>query len=160
MNTAHLHLALTHVPVVGILLGLLLLAYAIFTNKPQVIRASWAVFVMCGLVALVVYFTGEAAEELIETKRGLSEALIEPHEEAGLFAVISAIVLGALAGLGLLFNRQEISKLFSSIILVVALLTSGIMVWTANLGGQISHPEIRSTATMHVTPSPEHENDH
>lgn len=146
MNAAHLHLALNHVPVVGILLGLVLLVYAVSAGRPQVMRVSWAIFVACGLVALAVYFSGEGAEEIVEARQGFSEALVEAHEDAGLIALIGAVVLGALAGLGLLFHRQVISTWFAGAVLLAALLTSGTMVWTANLGGQISHPEIRSTA--------------
>lgn len=146
MNAAHLHLALNHVPVLGVALGTLLLAYGLFGKKPQVLRASWGVLVACGLVALAVYFTGEGAEEIVEARRGVAEALVESHEEAGLLALISAMMLAVLAGLGLLVGRLKTATWFAGLVLCAALVTGGVMAWTANLGGQISHPEIRSNA--------------
>ena len=152
MNPAHLHLALTHVPVIGIVLGLLLLAFATYTQKMEVVRVSLGVFVLTGLVALLVYFTGEAAEEIIESTRTVSEALIESHEEAGFIAMLCAAGLGILALVGLLVSKKDVPRWVPVVMLVAALLTSGVMAWTANLGGQISHPEIRA-ATLAEQPT-------
>lgn len=150
MSGVHFHLALTHVPVIGTLLGLLLLGYALSANKKQVLDASLLIFIVSGLAALVVYFTGEAAEEAVEHLAGISEAVIERHEEAGFIALIGALVLGAFAAFALLWQRRKALAWAPRAVLIVALVVSGIMIWTANLGGQISHPEIRPATTQQL----------
>lgn len=144
MNEAHLHLMLTHLPVVGTLIGLLILSYALLAKRAEAVVIALGVFVFSGLSALAVYFTGEAAEEAIEGRAGLAEALIEPHEEAALFALIAAGALGLFSLLGLLLTRRGVPAWIARAALVLALLASGLLAWTSNLGGQISHPEIRS----------------
>ena len=148
MSGAHLHLLLTHVPVVGIVFGLLVLAYAWFSGKNEIARVSLGIFVLSGLAAVAVYLTGEPAEEVVEGLPGVSHALIEQHEEAAVAALIAALVLGAVSLMGLWLSRRSLPRWLSGATLVLALVVSGIMAWTANLGGQINHPEIRSDAAI------------
>jgi len=144
MNEAHIHLLLTHLPVVGTLLGLLILTYALLAKKTEALTIASGVFVLSGLAAVAVYLTGEAAEEVVEGLPGISHAIIERHEEAALVALVAAVVLG-LVSLGSLFlSRRGVPRWLAGATLILALVASGIMAWTANLGGQINHPEIRS----------------
>ena len=155
MNGAHLHLLLNHIPVLGIIFGLLLLAYGMIGKKQDLIRTSLGVFVLAALVAIAVYLSGEQAEEVVEHLAGISEAIIESHEEAGWLALLGAGALGLLALAGLLwFRKREMPQGFALATLVVALIVSGWMGYTANLGGKINHPEIRSADTTAV---PAHE---
>jgi uncharacterized membrane protein len=145
MNGAYLHLILNHLPVLGTLFGLLLLAYGLVRQKPDFLKASLGVFVLVALAAGAVYLSGEQAEEVVEHMAGISDALIEPHEDAGWIALIGAGVLGVLSLGGLIwFRKREIPRTFSLAALVLALVVSGWMGYTANLGGKINHPEIRT----------------
>jgi hypothetical protein len=56
MTWAHLHLALNHVPVVGLPL-LLLLAWGLARRSPEVTRASFALLVLLALITIVVQLT-------------------------------------------------------------------------------------------------------
>ena len=101
---------------------------------------------MLAATAVVVYLTGEPAEELIENLPGFSEAIVEEHEEVALIATIGMVVLGLVALVGLIrFRPPRIAPTwYGRGVLLLALLMGGVMVWTANLGGQIRHSEIRS----------------
>lgn len=61
---------------------------------------------------------------------------------------LRAIVLGIVSLVGLWLSRKEVPRWFSTTTLVLALVVTGIMAWTANLGGQINHPEIRPDAAV------------
>ncbi|HMB89422.1 MAG TPA: hypothetical protein VKP65_01155 [Rhodothermales bacterium] len=136
---------LNHLPVLGTVFGLCLLAYGLLGKKPYLLKVSLGVFVLVALAAGAAYLTGEQAEEVVEHLAGISEAVIEPHEEAAWIAFLGAGMLGLLALGGLIWFRQrEVAKRFSLATLVLALAMSGWMVYTANLGGKIHHPEIRS----------------
>jgi hypothetical protein len=158
MNEAHIHLILTHVPVIGTLFGLLILAYALLAKKLEVAPIALGIFVLSGLAAVVVYLTGEAAEEAIEGLPGISEALVEPHEEAAVFALLAAVLLGVVSLGGLFLSRRGLPRRLAGVTLALALLTGGVMTYTANLGGRINHPEIRSgQATVQAGDTGEHQ---
>jgi uncharacterized membrane protein len=145
MNGAHLHLLLNHLPVIGTIFGLLLLLFALLRKSEEVKRVALGVFVFAALAAVPTYLTGEPAEEVAEHLPGVAKALIESHEEAALFALIAAGLTG-LVSLGGLFLSRRADKLPQWMViapLALALITSGLMGWTANLGGQIRHTEIR-----------------
>lgn len=148
MSLVHLHLLLNHVPVVGVVLVAALLVTAMLRRSSELAKVALGTSVVIGIVALVVYFTGEPAEELIEGTAGFSEAIVERHEDAALLATIAAGVAGTVA-LALLawFRKRPLSRLITGMSLVCSLMLSGLMAWTANLGGQIRHTEIRANAT-------------
>lgn len=147
MNPAHLHLLINHVPVIGAVIGLALLAAAIVRRSDELARVTFWLYALLGAASLVVYLTGEPAEEAVERLAGVSESLIEQHEEAALVATIAMGAAGALALLAtIVFRRKAIPRGIVGGGLVVALLIIGLMGYTANLGGQIRHTEIRSGA--------------
>lgn len=145
MSWAHLHLALNHVPVIGLPIALLLLALALLRRSTELTKAAFALLVLIAAVTVVVQLTGESAEELVENLPGYSEALVEHHEEAALIATVGMSILGLVAFAGLvLFRRASALPLWvGGGILLLGLLVGGVMGWTANLGGQIRHTEIR-----------------
>ncbi len=146
MSWAHIHLALSHVPVIGLLIVLLLLAVARLRRSPELTRASYMLLVLMAASAVVVYLTGEPAEELVENLSGFSEAIVEEHEEVALIATIGTVVLGLVALVGLIrFRGPRIAPAwYGRGVVLLALLMGGVIAWTANLGGQIRHSEIRA----------------
>ena len=78
---------------------------------------------------------------------GVTESVIGPHEESAEASLIAALVLGVLSCAGLLIYRgREIPRGFTLATLVLALVVTAMMAWTANLGGRIRHTEIRGEA--------------
>ncbi len=149
MDWTHIHLLLNHVPVLGVIFGFLLLAYAFIKKDRGLQQVSLSVFVITALLSVAVYLTGEPAEETVEHLPGVSEMSIERHEEAALIAMVGAAALGAIALGGILASRwsKAIAKTLVAVALLGSLIVSGMMAWTANLGGQIRHSEIRSATS-------------
>lgn len=150
MDWVHVHLLLNHVPVVGTVIAVLVLVAGIVRRDRDVVRVSLWLLVLMALAAVVVYLTGEPTEEAVEGLAGFSEATIERHEEVALVATIIAAMAG-LAGLGgmLAFRGSGPFPIRTvSIVLFVALASSVVMAYTANLGGQIRHSEIRGGETI------------
>lgn len=146
MSWGYLHLVLNHVPVIGTFLGLLFLLVAFVRNSEELKKVTLALLVFIALVTIPVYLTGEPAEEMIENIPGTSEAIIERHEDAALFSMIAVEVAGitALAGLLIFLRKKRLGNLLAIVTLAVSMIGGGLMTWTANLGGQIRHTEIRS----------------
>jgi hypothetical protein len=151
MNGAHLHLLINHVPVLGTVFALALLTFAVWRRSEDIRKAALATFVIVALAAIATYLTGEPAEHDVKGLPAISDALIERHDDAAGIALGGAIAMGLLALVGLIWFRagRPVKNWYSSLALIAALLVTGCMAWTAYLGGQIRHSEIRSgTAPM------------
>ena len=157
MNWAHLHLMLNHLPVLGTLFGLVLLAWALSRRNETLQRAALATFVLTALTAIPVFLTGEPSEEIIEHMTGTAQQAIESHEEAAVIALIAIEALGAMAlAVLLLFRRRILPRPLLGGALVFAIATAGWMAQTANLGGRIRHAELGANGTQQQD---QHDND-
>lgn len=149
MDAAHIHLLLNHVPVVGAVFGTLLLAYAMARDSEDVYRAGLWTLGVVGVAAVVVYLTGEPAEELVEGLPGFSHDALEHHEAVALWATVSAASVGLLSFLTLwAYRARRVPGKVRTLLLVVALGLAGIMGWAANSGGQVRHEEIRGDGAV------------
>ena len=149
MNSVQLHLALTHVPVILSLIGLALLITAFLMKNIVLIRTSYIIILLAGIAAIPVFFTGEGTEEAVENLAGVSEDIIHRHEGVAKFAMISIAVAGCMALIALFFNKLSVvSRISRVLVLLTALISGGLMIQTAHLGGQIRHSEIRNGVAL------------
>jgi uncharacterized membrane protein len=144
MNFAHWHLLLNHLPVLGTAFGTLVLLTALLKRNDELKRLSLWIFVLAALAAVSAYLTGEPTEGVIERLPNVAGNLIERHEDWALISLVATGLTGALALVGWFAYRkaERLPQWLSAGALALALVTSGLMAWTANLGGQIRHPEI------------------
>lgn len=150
MDAAHLHLMLNHFPLAGMLGALLILAFARWSKNETLTRTGLALVVLSGVLTLPTFLTGEPAEKAIEHLPGISEDLIEAHEEAAEKIVWLVGIAAAVSAAGLVQAfRKGITPRWAVIgVSGLGLATAVSLAWVNNLGGRISHPEIRGkTAT-------------
>lgn len=150
MNSAHLHLIVNHVSLFAVLFGVIALGWAWLRNSTEMRVAAVGLFVVAGLFAWIATTSGEGAEEMVEDLPGVSESLIESHEDA---AKVSNALIIVMAISGLLMEviarkRQNLFKPAQAVVMISALLSVASLVQTASLGGQIRHTEIRSGAPV------------
>jgi hypothetical protein len=143
MNPAHIHLMLNHVPLFGALAVTILCAVALLRRQQGLARGGLVVAVLTAIVGLAVYLTGEPAEELVENLPGVSEAVLETHEEVALVATVVLGAFGILALIGLFAFRHGVTMGFTRALLAVSFVPLAAMAYTAYLGGQVRHSEIR-----------------
>ena len=152
MDWTHFHLMTNHLPVIGAIFGLVILAWGMVRGSDDVKRIGLAVLIFTALIAIPVYLTGEPAEETVESLPGVVHDIIEEHEEFAIYALISAIVTGIASLAALVFigpGRDSYAKRYSLIAaLVLAGVTAAAMGWTANLGGVIRHTENRGASAQ------------
>ena len=146
MSTVHLHLLLNHIPVVGSVLIVVLFAAAFLLKETVSTKFALAFTAGIAVVAVIVYFTGGAAEDAVENLAGVSERAISNHEEAAELTTIAIGIFGVLSALALLIVRSRRAPRWLALAgLIGGVAVSGLMAWTANLGGQIRHTEIQGT---------------
>lgn len=144
MDSTHFHLIANHVPIIFIAVGICILTVGMLMRKEDLKKTALVVFFAAGLITIPVYLTGEGAEDRVESLAGVSESLIEEHEDAAKPALIAALVLGALASAGLLSARWP--KVYAGVVVCVlgmSLVTEALMFRAAAVGGQVRHSEIR-----------------
>ena len=144
----HLHLLVNHAPLFGALFALALLA-ASFLWAPEVLRrTALVVLVFTAFAGAAADLTGEPAEDAIRGFPGVKRDVIHEHEEMAEKSYIAAIVVGVLA-LGALvrWRHAPIPRGGALGSLVGAAVVSGMMAYTALLGGRVRHTEVRPGAT-------------
>jgi len=156
MDNTHLHLMLTHVPIVGMIIGTIMLIFGLIRKSEQLKEFSLALLVIMALVTIPVFLTGEPAEETVENIAGIPEVVIEEHEESAEIAIWIMMAAGALSLISLVTMKMNIpaSSMIVKISLAVCLLATGSMARTGYLGGQIRHSEIRSGGIANAQTQP------
>jgi hypothetical protein len=148
VNAAHAHLILNHLPVLGIPFGLFVGFWGSVRRSDEVKKLALVVLLLAGLSALPAYLTGSEAEEVVEDIPGITSVAVSEHEDAAKTALVSALMLSAVALAGLLLwgRKPSAAKALLWVALAAALGVSALFAWTANLGGHIRHPEISQAA--------------
>lgn len=150
MNWPHIHLMLNHAPVLGVLLALALLLIGMFRDRSSLKEAAFITLVLTGALAAIVYYTGDAAGELLGGLPEISQADLLAHSAMALYALAGAVMSGLLALGALIVSRRSArtGTWFLALSLLLAAGTAFLMLQTANLGGRMRHPEIRRRTAL------------
>lgn len=146
MNATYFHLIFTHFPIVGIIIGTGILAYGHFAKSNAVKKVALITIILMALLTIPVYLSGEEAEDTVENMVGISESLIEDHEELAEMAIWFMGVLGLIALFNFYAMIKDLSivKSITIITIIISLVNIGVFVQVGNLGGKIHHSEINS----------------
>ena len=148
MNQTHIHLLITHLPIIGSILGAFVLIHGIWKKSNSTLIAAYNVLIVSAIAAGIAYATGEGAEETVEHIQGISKNIIEEHAESALISLIGLIVVGviSMAGLFVTCKSQSLIRPIALITLFASLIGFGLVARTGYLGGQIRHTEIGTNA--------------
>jgi hypothetical protein len=174
INLPHWHLLFNHLPVVGGMFSMLLLIYAMARRNAELKRAALLCWIVVAIVAFVSDQTGGPAARTVRDLPGVNKPMIREHAEAAEYAGILSYVMGGLGLVGLIMaaRRKEIKldtanghaveayrrhkdppQWLMLLALVVGLVQVFAMLRTANLGGEIRHPEINSDSLSRMIQS-------
>jgi uncharacterized membrane protein len=150
MDAAHLHLLLTHFPIVGTIIGIGILAYGQLSKNDEIKKVALGTFILMAILTIPVFLTGEGAEETVEHMAGVSEQLIENHEELAEIAIWLMGFLGILSLVNLfaIIKKFPFAKSISLITLIVSLGTFGLFAKVGSTGGEIRHTEVRTNVNI------------
>jgi uncharacterized membrane protein len=153
MNDAHLHMLVNHFPIVGTILGLLVLIGGLFLKNNSVKNTSYCLFIIAAIFAFFSMATGDGAEELVEDMPNIGHKIIHEHEElAEKFAII-LYLLGVVSIIGLITNFKKHAKanFFAYAIAVIAIVAVFFSTKVGTSGGEIRHTEIRTDSLSTIT---------
>jgi len=152
MTGAHLHLLLNHFPIIGLLIGVGVLAYGLFKKNNLINTIGLSIIMLMAIIAVPAYLTGEEAEEAVEHIKGVTDEAIHEHEELAEKAILLMSVLGILALTSLYAIKKELAfaKKVTLITFIVSILTFGLFAKVGNLGGEIRHTELQNNTSINI----------
>jgi uncharacterized membrane protein len=159
MNWAYLHLVINHFPIIGVIIGTLLLSAGLIFKNLGVKVSGLGTIVFAALIAIVAYMTGDPAEEVMKGVPDVAKSLISRHENiatVGMYLMATAGLLAA-SSLYSIWKKDRTIRLLIFLTLAFSFISSGIMVYIGRTGGQIRHSEFRNEATKQYII--EHQND-
>lgn len=150
MNDTHYHLIVNHLPIVGLLIGILVLIAGLVFNKTEVKLTALGIFIFSAITSIAAFYTGEGAEDVVENLEGISETLIHTHEEYAETFYTLSLILGGLSLLTFILELKKIrlSKYMLIICLLMAIVGGISATYVGSSGGEIRHSEIRNDAKV------------
>ncbi len=148
MNAVHLHLIVNHIPILVTFFSMCILAWSQFKGNKSFFSLAMIGFIIAGVFSIIAIQSGEAAEEIVEHLAGVSGDVIHEHEEVAEIANWLAVILGIGGMIGLFIQKKKESliKVSGIILLLIALISTGVFAYTAYLGGQIIHHELKTNS--------------
>lgn len=155
---AHIHLAINHVPIIGLAVACLpVLIGILFHNRGALASGLLAVILCAGTMPFIMETGEEAQESFVDgsISPGMDvagKAAFREHAHRAKFTAPVVYAAGILALVALLalikFPRQ--AAWIGWAVLVGSALSIALSIWTAEAGGRIRHPEFRpGTAQEH-----------
>ena len=153
MNSAQFHLLLNHLPVIIPILGAPILVVGILTKSSDTQKVGLCLLILSALIAIPTYLTGGPAQRLIKNYPNVSRLAISEHEEAAQLSLIAIEIVGAISLLLLVWAQlgKQIPRTAWATVLFLSVSSTGLIVRTAHLGGQIRHEEIQSEKFLRAT---------
>jgi len=153
MNAAYIHITLNTIPPILNVTAFLILVVGLMRKNVSITRTALVLMLAASIVGVPVYLSGEPAEHIVEKIEGVNAAAIEPHEEAGKWALIAFIVQGVVVLATLIVaTKRTVPQWLTIVVLLVALWATSVVLRTAYLGGKIHHPETEMKQALGVRP--------
>jgi len=159
MDLAYFHIVINHFPIVGVIIGaLLLLAGLVFKNQ-VVSMSGLGTVIFAALTAILAFQTGDPAEDAVKGIPGVAESLINRHEDIATIGMYLMIPAGLMAAMALysIWKKEKSVRFLLLITLVLSFVCSGVMIYVGHTGGQIRHSEFRNESSKQIII--EHQND-
>lgn len=150
MNAVQIHLALSHLPVLGLPAGAVLLVVARVSRSELMFKTACGFLLASAVFAAGSYFSGPPSYELVDGAGLVEKAVVERHALFGQASFVGMILLAAVT-LGALIQYLQGETPGPALrwtLLAAALALTLLLAWTAHAGGQIRHPELEALTAI------------
>jgi len=142
----YIHVALNHLPLVGLFVAMLALVAALVVRQRAAILIGLALVALLAISVLPVYHYGEEGyDRVLSMSDDAGQAFLKYHEELAERWVFLYYVTAGVAALGLALTwkwpRLLTPFAIASVLLAAASLTAGLFI--AQAGGEVRHREFR-----------------
>ncbi len=146
MFGAHFHLLVNHFPIVGTIIGMLILLAGIILKNITVKQTGLGTLIFAALSSSVALFTGDPAGDAVKGLPGVMESMIDHHENIAYSSLWVLVPMGLLAALAFysLWKKERSGNTLTLITFFISLFAVGMMSWVGLTGGEIRHTEIRN----------------
>jgi hypothetical protein len=153
MNLAHVHIVLNHVPSLGSIAGLLLLAAGIYKKDEAIKQFAYGVLVLITMAVLPTYITGAEAQRIVAKSPSYSAGMVQLHQNAAMITLLTMTAAGMFAWFGLweYRRRSRSGTLTTMATLIFTMAAVASVLVTALIGGKINHMEIRDAGDAAIT---------
>jgi len=153
MNLAHLHIVLNHVPSLGSIAGLVLLAFGIYKKDEVIKQGACFVLVFITMAVLPTYISGAEAQRMIAKSPSYAGGIVQLHQNAAMITLLFMTAAGMFAWFGLWQYRRQakVGSRTTMFTLITTIAAAASILVTANIGGSINHAEIRDAADAALT---------
>jgi len=145
MSWAYLHLLVNHFPIVGFVIGTLLLFSGLLFQNQGVKISGLGTILFAGFMAVLAYLTGSPAEEAVTGISDFAKSHISWHENVAsvvMYVIIPAVLLAAVT-LYSIWKKEKSVRFLIIFTLVLSLVGSIAMMYVGHTGGQFRHNELR-----------------
>jgi len=157
-NDLQLHLWANHVPIIGTIIGVMVVLIGAVLKQEVVRKTGLVIYVVTGLAVFPANFTGEGAEDIVEdTVSWVDHKQIHEHEELAETSMTLTVIGVALALLSL-FNWprvQSLQRLIAAAFLVVGIAGCVYIGLAGHEGGKIMRPHLGAQSTEQSAQSPD-----
>jgi hypothetical protein len=146
------HLLLNHVPLIGLVFGLVFFVVGLMRASEQALRAGLRIFLAMGIAVLLVVGSGLVSASILADATWLDADALRNHQLAGILTLVVLVSLGTLCGVALYTSRRHERALSVGVrnaVLLFAVIGFGANVWTAYLGGALRHSELERNSLVH-----------
>jgi len=145
-------MVVNHFPIIGTIFGVGILIAGIVLKNNSARNIAYFLFIVSTIFAAISMNTGEGAEEIAEKLPGVTDQIIETHEEIAEKFSLIMYFLGSFSLIALLlavFKKPQ-EKYVGYFTLLVAIIALYFAQQTGTTGGEIRHTEIRENATIQM----------
>lgn len=150
MDGLQIHLLVNHVPIIGTIIGVLVVLVGAVLKMELVKRTGLVIYLATGLFVFAANFSGEEAEDIVEAQASwVSHDQIHEHEEAAETAM-TITVIGLVLALIHLVNvppSNSIQRLVLSAFLLVGIAGTIAVGVAGHEGGKIRRPDLGAPAS-------------
>lgn len=141
-NDAHLHLVLSHFPIVLPFIGMVFFVLGLVFKSMLVKRIGLFITIILGIFTFMMMQSGEGAEEIVE-KLGKSHNQIHEHEEHAESLALINYFIAAIScfGIWVSYKMQKYLNMLLGVLIALCLASAFSTIETAEEGGRITHDE-------------------
>jgi hypothetical protein len=153
MNLAHFHIVVNHIPSLGSIAGLLLLAAGIYQKNEAIKQFAFQVLVLTTMAVLPTYISGAEAQRIVSKSPTYAAGMVQLHQNIAILTLLFMTFAGMFAWLGIWeYRRHKRSgTLTTAATFLITTAVAVLVLNTASIGGKINHSEIREPSEMAVT---------